>query len=462
MTEKDKYFLIVVFILGGLVSYLILSTQYTILFLIFLLMLFFIIIIVNFRLLVYYFMLFGALTDPGLSKLWGVSVNWLRNTTLVILYFFYLIFLFKKFNVYKKNENFKIFINGIIPFFLYISTTIFWSVSPIDSLRFMPKYILSVLLFFVILFDDKLDVKKSIKFIFYGAFIFLIASVVVEYLSNIGIFGIASEYFEGFSGRHQSKFYVVFIIVFMLSGLFTRYFDRFLLTLLGITISFIILILILQRGAFLAVLLSVVFISIYLIRRFSIASIVLSLILIISFSISIYLLFKRPEFQEYTFVSETYSIEDFLSFILKGDFETAINMITFKGRLEMWSASLEIFKNKLFGQGLATTAVEMEEVRGIFVAIHNDFLQFLIEGGYVGFVLFMIMWLNLFRISWRFRKTVDKTLKFLAMTIGAYSAGLFGWSFFDHVSSYSNMNFSFLFILIGLLIKADTKLKNYH
>jgi hypothetical protein len=250
MTEKDKYFLIVVFILGGLVSYLILSTQYTILFLIFLLMLFFIIIIVNFRLLVYYFMLFGALTDPGSSKLWGVSVNWLRNTTLVILYFFYLIFLFKKFNVYKKNENFKIFINGIIPFFLYISTTIFWSVSPIDSLRFMPKYILSVLLFFVILFDDKLDVKKSIKFIFYGAFIFLIASVVVEYLSNIGIFGIASEYFEGFSGRHQSKFYVVFIIVFMLSGLFTRYFDRFLLTLLGITISFIILILILQRGAF--------------------------------------------------------------------------------------------------------------------------------------------------------------------------------------------------------------------
>ncbi len=460
MRELNPYYYILILILSGLVSYLIYSSQYTILYLIFLIMLFFIMMIVDFRFLVYYYMLFGALTDPGLAKLWGISVNWLRNTFLVGLYSLYLFFFLKRFNVYKKDENFKIFIYGVIPFLLYISTTIFWSVSPADSLRYIPKYILSILLGLIVLLDEQLDVKKSIKFIFYGAFIFIITSIFAEYLSDKGIFGRASEYFEGFSGRHQSKYYIVFIIVFFLSGLITRYFKRSFITLLGIAISFIILILILQRGAFLALILSFVFISIFMIRRFSVRSAVLSLILIVGISIAIYILFKRPEFQEYTFVSQRYGLEDFLNFISRGDFQSAINIIAFKGRLEMWEGSLEMFKNKLFGQGLATTAVEMEEVVGQYLELHNDFLQFLIEGGYVGFILYVIMWYNLFRLSWRFRKTTDKTLKFLALTIGAYTAGLFGWSFFDHNLNYANMNLSFLFILISLLIKRDFELRN--
>jgi len=459
MKEINKYYFILLLVLVGLVSYLIISSQYTILFLLFLSMLLFITTIIDFKFLVYYYMLFGALTDPGLARFWGLSANWLRNSILVGLYFVYLIFLLKRFYIYKDNKNFKTLIYGVLPFIFYISITTFWSISPIDSFRYIPKYILSVLLGLIVLLDSKLDVKKSIKLMFYGTFIFMIISVFAEYLSSIGILGRDSEYFEGFSGRHQSKYYVVFIIVFLLSGLITAYFNKFS-SIFGIIFGLVILILILQRGAFLALLLSIIFISIYLTYRISVKSITANLILIAVFFAMIYMIFERPEVQEYSFVSQRYGISDFLNFIAKGDIQSAINIIAFKGRLEMWEASLEMFKNKLFGQGLATMSIGIEEVVGRYMELHNDWLQFLIEGGYLGFTLYLIMWFSLFKISWRFRKSKDKTLKFLALAIGAYTAGLFGWSFFDHILGYGHMNFSFLFILVGLLIKREIEVKN--
>lgn len=458
MNQINKYYFILILFLGALVSYLIRSAQYQTLFVFFLLFLFFLFVSVNFRALVYYYMLFGALTDPGWGRMWGVTINWLRNTVLLGIYLVYLIFLLNKIKKFKRDKNFKFFLYGIVPFIVYISLTSVWSISPYDSLRYIPKYILSVLLGFVVMLDDKIDIKLSLKLLFYGTFIFMLVSILFEFL-NIGRVG---EYFEGFSGRHQSKYYTVFITTFLLSGLITKYFKgKTLFGVLGIILSLVILILILQRGAFLAVIFSLIFISVYLTStRPSVKSIIASLFLTLSFIVILYILFKRPEFREYTFVSQKYGIEDLFSLLAKGDIQSAINIIAFKGRLEMWEESMKVFRNRLFGQGLATTAVEMEEVVGQYLELHNDFLQYLIEGGYIGFILYLYMWFNLFKISWTNRKTSDRTLKFLSLTIGAYTAGLFSWSFFDHVLNYAHMNFAFLLILVGLLIRRNYEIKN--
>lgn len=443
--------------LSLIMSYLIYTEEYALLGVTFIFFIMLTLTVIDFRFLIYYYFLFGALTSPGFEKVGGmVSVGWLRNTFLLLLYALYLFFILRKVKVYWKSEIFKTYLLGVFPFILYISISFIWSVSPADSLRYVPKYILALVISLIVLLDDKVPVEKSLKMLIYGAFIFLVLSTIGEVFKES--LGRSSEYFEGFSGRHQSKYYVVFIIVLLASALISRFSMKYLFLFFGIIYAFIILILILQRGAFLSLLFSFFYIYIYSVKRTNLANFIFFLIISLGSLSSLVVLYQTPKFQEYTFKNATF--EDFGSALQKGDIITAFNLIAFKGRLEMWGNALDFFENKIFGMGLATTAVKMEERIGLYMELHNDFLQYLIEGGYIGLGLFLTMWFSLFKISWRYRNASDRTIRFISLSVGAYAFGLFVWSFVDHVLNYSPTNFVFLLILVALLIKATNKSLN--
>lgn len=455
---KSYISIIILFAFSLIISYLLFLEEYSILAVIIIVFLFIILTAINFRFLIYYYFLFGALTAPGLEKIGGlISLGWLRNALLLLLYFGYILFLFNNLYKLKKDENFKIYLFGIIPFILYISLTFIWSISPIDSFRYIPKYFLVVVLSLAVIADKKISVDKSLKLLLYGTVIFLIISVIAEIFKDP--LGRSSEYFEGFSGRHQSKYYIVFIIILWLASIITKYNKSYFFSLTVISFSFVLLVLILQRGSFLALMFSLIYIYAYFIRKEKPLRTIILGFAILFFAFIMILLFQNPRFQEYTFTSQGVTIADFWDLIKRGDIARAFSLIAFKGRLEVWEASLELFKNRIIGQGLATTAVKMEEIVGQYLEIHNDPLQYLIEGGYLGFILYLIMWFNLFKISWRYRKNDDKLVKFISLSAGAYTAGLFAWSFVDHVLNYSPMNFCFLFVLLALLIKRVNDLK---
>lgn len=416
-----------------------------------------ILVVIDFRFLIYLYFLFGALASPGFEKIGGlVTVGWVRNTILVIMYSIYLFFILKNLKSYWGNKDFKTYLYGIIPFIVYISISFLWSSSPIDSFRYIPKYILAVILSLVVILDDKITVERALKFLIYGTFIFLILSTIGEIFKEP--LGRSGEYFEGFSGRHQSKYYLVFIIVFLIANLAVGIrFVKSPFLLASVLYSFILLIFILQRGAFLALFFSFIYIYIYTLKKANLKTLIFLTIFIISFIFSTIILLQNPRFQEYTFRSGNITYADFFTIVSKGDIISAINLIAFKGRLEMWEASFVFFTNKIIGTGLATVSFKMEQVIGQYMELHNDFLQYLIEGGYIGFGLFLIMWFSLFKISWKYRKFNDKITKLIALSIGAYTSALFIWSLVDHVLNYAPMNFAFLLILVALLIKRTNK-----
>ncbi|MCS7214519.1 MAG: hypothetical protein NZ927_09955, partial [Candidatus Calescibacterium sp.] len=157
--------------------------------------------------------------------------------------------------------------------------------------------------------DKKISVDKSLKLLLYGTVIFLIISVIAEIFKDP--LGRSSEYFEGFSGRHQSKYYIVFIIILWLASIITKYNKSYFFSLTVISFSFVLLVLILQRGSFLALMFSLIYIYAYFIRKEKPLRTIILGFAILFFAFIMILLFQNPRFQEYTFTSQGVTIADF-------------------------------------------------------------------------------------------------------------------------------------------------------
>jgi len=399
--------------------------------------------------LLYYYLIFGALTFPGVFERIGiVSLNWIRTSFLAITYILYSIIFFKNIRLVIKTWEGKIFLIAIFPWIIYAGLTIIWSISPIDSMRYYPKFIMAAFLALSLLLDRNITSEQAIRMLVLGALIFFIISTVASPFKDI--LWLSSEpYFEGFSGRHPSKFYIVFISIFALSMWMTNW--KKSLSLLLLSYSFILLVLIVQRGAFLAFLAGGLVIYFLSMHRISMRSIIKSVAILGISILGLYILFYSQRFQEYTFYPG-YESKQFFDYIAMGDIGSALKIIDFKGRMELWTFAEELGVT-LFGKGFGTTAVYLKELIGHILELHNDILQYLIELGYFGFTLYMIMWIFLFKLGYKHKNSSDKILKLLALSLAGYTAALFIWSFVDHVSNYSHMSNAYLFILAALTVK---------
>lgn len=97
------------------------------------------------------------------------------------------------------------------------------------------------------------------------------------------------------------------------------------------------------------------------------------------------------------------------------------------GRLDIWSRSLSLFAEKpLFGHGLHSI-MEIYYLRfGVGKVAHNQYLNYLVELGVIGCLLFILIFLKLFRLIWNFIKD-SQDLWDKKLYIG-YIAGLLGYT----------------------------------
>jgi len=399
----------------------------------------------------YYYLVLGALTFPGaLDRLGGlVTLNWARTTFLAVIYLLYSLFLVKNMHAVAKTWEGRRLLLGIFPWIGYLGITIIWAISPMDSMRYYPKFLMAAFLALSLMLDNRISSERCVKMLIIGAIIFLIVSTIAAPFAQTLWPGTSTLYFEGYSGRHPSKFYIVFVALLALSLWLVNKTKK--LPIFIMIHSFIILLFIVQRAAILALVLgglSVVLLSIKKISLSMVAKGILSLGLVI---LGIYVLFYTTGFQESMFKS-TYGPSQFFTHLFQGDIGSALHLVRFKGRLELWQVAREL-QQSLLGEGFGTTPVYLKTAFGEYNELHNDMLQYLIETGYLGFALYLFMWLSLFRLGWKFRNSDDEILKSLGLSLCGFTVALFSWSFVSHVFDYTHVSGAYLFILAALIVK---------
>jgi O-antigen ligase len=401
--------------------------------------------------LLYYYLVLGALTFPGaFDRLGGlVTLNWGRTTFLAGIYFLYSLLFIRNIRDVVKVRDGKRFLIGIFPWVGYLGITIAWAISPVDSMRYYPKFVMAAFLALALLLDKRISSKQCVKMLTIGAVIFLVVSTMAIPFSESLWPNAQNYYFEGYSGRHPSKFYLVFIALLALALWLVN--KRKKLPVLLLSYSFVMLVWIVQRGAIFALILGGLAVFIVSIRKVSLSFIlkgVLSLGLII---LGIYILFYTPEFQESMFIAP-YGPDQFFGYLLKGNVGSAIDLINFKGRFEIWRVAREL-QETFLGKGFGTTPVYIKLILGRYNELHNDMLQYLIETGYLGFALYLLMWLSMFGLGYKYRKSEDDLLKISGLSLCGYTVALFAWSFVEHVFDFAHMSGVYLFIMAAVIVK---------
>ena len=401
--------------------------------------------------LLYYYLLLGALTFPGaFDRIGGlVSLNWGRTTFLAGIYLLYsLLFIPNIRDVVKVREG-KRFLIGIFPWVGYLGITIAWAISPIDSMRYYPKFLMAAFLALSLLLDKRLSSKQCVKMLTVGALIFLVVSTIAIPFSE-SLWPNAQSYsFEGYSGRHPSKFYLVFIALLALALWLVN--KRKKLPVLLLSYSFVMLAWIVQRGAIFALVLGGLAVFIVSIRKVSLSLVLKGVLSLGLIMLGIYILFYTPGFQESMFIPP-YGPHQFFGYMLKGNIGSAIDLIDFKGRFEQWGVAREL-QETFLGKGFGTTPVYIKMILGRYNELHNDMLQYLIETGYLGFALYLLMWLSMFGLGYKHRKSEDDLLKIIGLSLCGYTVALFAWSFVEHVFDYGHMSGAYMFILAALIVK---------
>ena len=119
-------------------------------------------------------------------------------------------------------------------------------------------------------------------------------------------------------------------------------------------------------------------------------------------------------------------------------------------RLELWNDAVEVVKTSpLFGTGFNTYAY-MGRI-GFYRDTHNIYLKVLVETGFVGLTLFLLLLWQLARLGWRTYRTANDPL------VRALGLGLMGWlactavaNFFGDRWTYLQVN-GYLWVTAGLV-----------
>ncbi len=142
-----------------------------------------------------------------------------------------------------------------------------------------------------------------------------------------------------------------------------------------------------------------------------------------------------------------------LAFVLSDELMYARIQLTLEdgntGRNDLWEASFNIFMDHpIIGVGRAGFKPLMEEYYGSAMGAHNAFLEILASTGIIGFIIFMVFYLNLFKYAVKNYINQKKTLfllLFLAMTLHLFKAGgvltqTFTWFIFALIIGATRMN----------------------
>lgn len=393
-----------------------------------------------------FLLLFSWLTIPPIFRVGGaVNLNWLYITLLDIILF--LIFLIKLFNETIIVKN---YLKILLLFYLYLIFSIFWSYSPVDSLRYLNK-ILLILLIPLCFSNNNLEDKIIHEKIFTALIFFLIVNWISEFTIKRLIWSYpAGEFFEGLSGRHAIKYYVVFGAIF---SILSYYYLKNKIYLIVFCIVLITLFFIFQRGAFLGLIVGLLASFYHILKgkiKYRLAFLSFSILLVF---VLMYVLLFTDKGVLYTFYS--YDYRDKFLLALSKDPLYAVSYIDFKGRLEYWDVLLSK-ANFIYGLGFGSSGRIIEENFGFYNEVHNDWLQILIETGIIGLFLYLLFW-NRF-ISYLLvliKKNLNEYQKIFIFSALAYSNFIIVNGLIDHVIDYQSAA-----ITMGILISIVSKYQN--
>lgn len=117
----------------------------------------------------------------------------------------------------------------------------------------------------------------------------------------------------------------------------------------------------------------------------------------------------------------------------------------FSGRIEIWEQVVHaIMKHPLFGHGIGVNASDVTAIR---LTAHNFYLQILLEVGLIGFVLYLIVLLGIWKLLYRHIET------FVARLSASFMLGILVYSTFEltlNQNNYSIAMFQWLIMTAGI------------
>jgi oligosaccharide repeat unit polymerase len=275
------------------------------------------------------------------------------------------------------------------------------------------------LVFFIVfnLIDDEETCKRALL----GLIILLFITALSTPLISLKIIGIGKTYFfyhgraAGFAEPNQYAGYLVLFIPLILAYvLFEKHAYIRVASIFVLLVVFIALVTTGSRGGIFAFLGSVIFYLYVLTRKKMIQLPTLIATVSTMFIIGAVSFAAAPSAVKETVSyrlnpAHSENLEDYMG-----------------GRLKAWRSGFKLFSERpVFGYGLRTFIKLMEKEFGKRLAAHNQVLNYLVQFGLIGAILFILVFYKIFQIMWNYQKSMlDPWEKKLLIS---YIAGLLGY-----------------------------------
>jgi len=350
-------------------------------------------------------------------------------------------------NGYKKNE----FLLPILLWFIaYFIATLFTTVKIETSLSGFGREIWRFVPFFISF--------NLLKYIKYKIFLFAsIFSLIIIQLINIGEFvafhGRLRSIGVGQGAIHEGIISTAFVSYFLSLFLFK---EKKKVYFLYIMIGIVSLLTTITRGAWIALVVTVIYLYI---KRYKIKGIITAIIFLIIFSLIIFISTPLKTRVKSIYTGITYYENTGKA---KGSVST---------RLYIWEKTIEKIPEKVFlGWGprsfKSTTKIKSEDQRKGKVRYyshpHNNFLYLIFETGFVGLIAYLFLWIFIWKkITEKEKKNTGEEI---GNIIGIKSIIITFWitGLFDTTMRMTYIVTLLFYYIIILLYQKDTTTKDYY
>ena len=383
-----------------------------------------------------YFFLFSY----GLEKVVGLQYNLVRGFSLMNLSLYLLIFVWALRAINEKklfqpnNVNRYLLLMILIMAFSVINKVFLHEIPHISITKdiiYFKGHIDPFILFFV-MFNIINDVSTCKRVLFALLLLFsitLLTAVLQKYgiaqFSNVHVHGVDEmERISGFANANEYASYLVLFIPLVLSNLLFR--KELLTKITGGALFIIALMGLLVTGSRGGILSLVFSISIYLmiLKREKVMTfgrtVLVTYFLVILIGSSV--VFAPSGVRQMM-------IERFTRLATAGNSYENRNLNKATGsRLELWAGGLQLFLERpILGHGQDTIQLLMAKRFGLYAKAHNQYINYMIEFGIIGCIVYIIILLKVFKHMWKhMEETTDSWSKFLYLS---YIAGFSGWTF---------------------------------
>jgi O-antigen ligase len=321
------------------------------------------------------------------------------------------------FNI-KYIKKIKFFEIMFVLFYFYMSMTFFWSIDKILSLKLIILQIMLIIFYFYLRLEfNKFTIKdlesliiKIGKYYILGSLLFYIFGIYIFTTSpiqnEIFYLGLMQENIlprlRGFAESPNGFIvYALFFLIFFINQ--NRFFLIFLTT-ISLILSFS------TTGWLLCFL--VFFIS--NLKKISL-KFIFSIFIIIVISVLIYILFIQNN-------------EDIIKMI---EWRLERNK-SGTGRFDLWVYVLDLINNNIWGYGINTTRVIIADFHALN-SLHNSILEVFLTGGWIGLLLYLLLYLSIFMYTlliWKYHKDSKMFLIFVVLLVSGIANNTLHIGFF--------------------------------